>query len=72
MKIFSIEELEAYFKDFETPTGPVKANKFSTIVDPKAFVEADLYILNNNPCHKSVNSCRLRLIEFKEWLEACK
>ncbi|WP_409014500.1 DUF6965 family protein [Dyadobacter sp. CY327] len=65
----TVEELEEYFKVLQLPEGPIKINKFSTIVDPKAFVEAELYILQQNPGHKTVDSCRLRLIEFKEWLE---
>ncbi|WP_374759702.1 DUF6965 family protein [Dyadobacter chenwenxiniae] len=66
----SVEELEEYFKDRQLPEGPVKLNKFSTIVDPQAFVEAELYILSCYPSgNKLVDSCRLRLEEFKHWLE---
>ncbi|WP_026629484.1 DUF6965 family protein [Dyadobacter alkalitolerans] len=67
----SVEELEGYFKDRQLPAGPVKINKFSTIIDPKAFVESELYILScYPPGTKLVDSCRLRLLEFKEWLDA--
>lgn len=66
----NVEELEEYFKDRKLPEGPVKINNFSTILDARAFVQAELYILNHNLGQKVVDSCRLRLIEFKNWLEA--
>ncbi|WP_026630068.1 DUF6965 family protein [Dyadobacter alkalitolerans] len=66
----SVEELEEYFRDRPLPKGPVKMNNYSTITDPKAFIEAELYILNQNQGRKIVDSCRLRLIEFRNWLEA--
>ncbi|WP_374759042.1 DUF6965 family protein [Dyadobacter chenwenxiniae] len=66
----SVEELEEYLKDRQLPDSPVKINKVSTIVDPKAFVEAELYILSCYPTgNKLLDSCRLRLTGFKNLLE---
>jgi hypothetical protein len=65
----TVEELEGFYKDRELPRGPVKINKYATIIDPATFVEAEFYILHQNTDSKSHDSCRLRLIEFKHWLE---
>jgi hypothetical protein len=63
------QELKTYFATKPLPQHPIKINSFSTITDPQAFLETQLYALEANPNHKPNDSCRLRLIELREWLE---
>jgi hypothetical protein len=63
-------ELETYYEGKTLPAGPIKLNRYSTIVDPSLFVEAQFSMLRANPAHRENDSCLLRLIEFREWLDA--
>jgi hypothetical protein len=64
------EQLAEYFDGKNLPEGPIKLNRYCTILDPVLFVEAQFLILHSNPWHKPNDSCLLRLIEFKEWLDS--
>ncbi|WP_031530505.1 DUF6965 family protein [Dyadobacter crusticola] len=63
------KELVDYFAEKNLPEGPIKFNKYTTVEDPAKFVASELNILKISPDYKGSDSCQLRLIEFKEWLE---
>jgi hypothetical protein len=63
------KELIDYFAEKELPVGPIKFNKYTTVENPAKFVASELNILTVRPDYKGADSFRLRLIEFKEWLE---
>jgi hypothetical protein len=62
-------ELGAYYEGKTLPVGQIKFSRYSTIVDPALFVEAQFSMLRANPAHRENDSCILRLGEFKEWLQ---
>ncbi|MCE6989847.1 DUF6965 family protein [Dyadobacter sp. CY323] len=64
----TVEELKEWYEGRELPTGPIMINSFSTIGDARTFVDREFEILDANPNSKPHDSCRLRLMELKDWL----
>ncbi|WP_409013365.1 DUF6965 family protein [Dyadobacter sp. CY343] len=44
-------------------------NKYTTVESLAKFIASELNMLKVSPDYKGSDSCRLRLIELKEWLE---
>ncbi|QRQ99733.1 DUF6965 family protein [Dyadobacter sandarakinus] len=65
----TLQELEAWFDGRQLPEGPIQVNNYTNIPDPARFVELEFGVLNMNKGNNLYDSCRLRLIEFKEWME---
>jgi hypothetical protein len=63
-------ELDSYYEGKTLPTGPIQLNHYGTILDPSIFVESQFTMFRANPGHRENDSCLLRLIEFKEWLDS--
>ena len=47
----------------------VTVNHYTTIDNPATAVQLEFGVLRANPGNMAYDSCRLRLIEFKEWME---
>jgi hypothetical protein len=45
-------ELGAYYEGKTLPVGQIKFSRYSTIVDPALFVEAQFSMLRANPAHR--------------------
>lgn len=61
----SIIELEQYFKATALPTKPIKLNDWTTIIDPKQFVNDSLITLKRYNGNRYFQPCLNNLLKFK-------
>ena len=62
---WDIEELEKFFDSTDLPSGPIKLNAWSTIIDVRGFIESHIATLKNYNGNPHFRPHLDRLIEFK-------
>ena len=67
-----LSELEEYFKDNPPPDSPIKINGFTTINDPKYFINACIQTLKSNPGNKLYMAYYIHLLDLYNYLQEIK
>lgn len=63
-----VKELERYFEMHTIPDTPIQLNSFSTIIDPRRFVQGHLSALKSSPNNPTFTPYMNRLKDFKNYL----
>jgi hypothetical protein len=63
-----IEDIEGAFHGIDLPNGPIELNEATTIIDVKAFIQAQLSIIKNAPESRMSIPAYDRLLALKEIL----
>jgi hypothetical protein len=61
-----IEDIEGAFHGIDLPNGPIELNEATTIIDVKAFIQAQLSIIKNAPESRMSIPAYDRLLALKE------